>query len=317
MGRPIYIQVDPTDVPHLLWRHSLVHICRRFLGPSRVLGIASGHDCPHYIIGPLPPEFAARRGNVYPEDYIVTTVPNPLEIINIQNVDFDNDLMANNGNGSESSVSGTESMERVMERAVTSFLQALQTNINNGTPERREGPVTIKQFQDLKPTTFTGGPGPMVTDAWVKDIEKIFRAIPCTKRQKNGGFSLWPKKKLRLGRDSWKNHDGGRIREQVHITHSVCNISGLDAGIKDRLEVLKLPTYAELVNRAYIAEKGIKASRSGEPSFKKRFWERDNRRPGVAPHKKVSMGTTCSGHQGSTNPRDGTIPTYSTCGRAH
>ncbi|XP_028072845.1 uncharacterized protein LOC114275056 [Camellia sinensis] len=46
--------------------------------------------------------------------------------------------MANNGNGSESSVSGTESMERIMERAVTSFLQALQTNINNGMPERTE-----------------------------------------------------------------------------------------------------------------------------------------------------------------------------------
>ena len=29
---------------------------------------------------------------MYPEDYIFTTVPNPLEIINIQNVDFNNDL---------------------------------------------------------------------------------------------------------------------------------------------------------------------------------------------------------------------------------
>ncbi|XP_028102316.1 uncharacterized protein LOC114301571 [Camellia sinensis] len=89
------------------------------------------------------------------------------------------------------------------------------------------------------------------------------------------------------------------------------------AGIKGRLEVLKLPTYAEVVDRAYIAEKGIKASRSGEPSFKKRFWERDNRRPGVAPHKKVSMDTTSSGHHGPTNPRGGTIPTCATCGRAH
>lgn len=73
--------------------------------------------------------------------------------------------MANNGNGSESSVSGTESMERIMERAITSFLQALQTNINNGMLERREESVTIKQFQDLKPTTFTGGPDKMIADA--------------------------------------------------------------------------------------------------------------------------------------------------------
>lgn len=92
MGRPIHIQVDLTDVPHLLWRQSLVHTRRCFLGPSRVLGVAPGHDRPHYIIGLLPPEFAARRGNVYPEDYIVTIVPNPLEIINRQNVDFGNDV---------------------------------------------------------------------------------------------------------------------------------------------------------------------------------------------------------------------------------
>ena len=92
--------------------------------------------------------------------------------------------MANNGHGSESLASGTESMERIIERTVTSFLQTLQTNINNGTLEQREEPVTIKQFQDLKPTTFTGGPDPMVADAWVKDMEKIFCALPCTERQK-------------------------------------------------------------------------------------------------------------------------------------
>ncbi|GMP39199.1 hypothetical protein CsSME_00010135 [Camellia sinensis var. sinensis] len=185
MGRPVYIQANPIDVPHLLWRQSLVETRRRFLGPSRVLGVASGHDHLHYIIGPLLPDFVARRENVYPEDYIFTTVPIPLEIINIQNVDFNNDLMVNNGNGSESSVSGTESMEIIMERVVTSFLQSLQTNINNGMPERREEPVTIKQFQNLKLTTFTGSPNPMVADTWTM--------------HGNCGFSLWPKKKLRLG----------------------------------------------------------------------------------------------------------------------
>ncbi|GMP44599.1 hypothetical protein CsSME_00013465 [Camellia sinensis var. sinensis] len=329
MSRLIYIQADPTDVPHLLWRQSRVDTRDRFLGPTRVLGVASGHNRQYYIIGPLPPDFVTKRGNVYLEDYIFTTVPNPLEIINIQNVDFNNDLMANNGNGSESSVSGTKSMERIIERAVTSFLQALQTNINNGMPEQREESVTIKQFQDLKPTTFTGGPNPMVANAWVKDMEKIFRALPCTERQKNSGFSLWRKKKLPLGKDSWKystkntsqihlrNHDNGQIREQVHTTHSVCNILGLDVEIKDRLEVLKLPTYAKVVDQAYIVEKGIKASHSREPSQKKPFWKRDHRRFGVTPPKKVNMGTTSSGNQGPTNSRGGTIPICPICGKAH
>ncbi|XP_028079056.1 uncharacterized protein LOC114280841 [Camellia sinensis] len=96
--------------------------------------------------------------------------------------------MANNGNKSESSVSGTESMERIIERVVTSFLQALQTNKNNGMPERQEELVIIKQFQDLKPTTFTGDLDPMVADAWVKDMENIFHTLPYTERQKINGL---------------------------------------------------------------------------------------------------------------------------------
>ncbi|XP_028119486.1 uncharacterized protein LOC114316975 [Camellia sinensis] len=75
-------------------------------------------------------------------------------------------------------------MEQIMERAVTSFLQALQTNVNSGLPKRQEEPTTIKQFQDLRPTIFTGSTNPLVAEASVRDMEKIFRALPCTKRQK-------------------------------------------------------------------------------------------------------------------------------------
>ncbi|XP_028054232.1 uncharacterized protein LOC114258479 [Camellia sinensis] len=253
--------------------------------------------------------------------------------------------MANNGNGSESSVSGTESMERIMERAVTNFLQALQTNINNGMPERREEPVTIKQFQDLKPTTFTGGPDPMVADAWVKDMKKIFRALSCTKRQKvtfatftfKDNAQEWGLLTLEIEEIvTWARFLAvfytkyflDSLREQmalefIHLQQETMKVAkhkskftqlawfgtyviptearkgkkfeaGLDVEIKDRLEVLKLPTYAEMVDRAYIAKKGIKASRFGELSQKKRFWERDNRRSGVAPPKRVNTSTTNS-----------------------
>ncbi|GMP86789.1 hypothetical protein CsSME_00039435 [Camellia sinensis var. sinensis] len=92
IGRPIYIQTDPTEVPYLLWRQSRTYTRGRFLGPTRALGLAPRYDRPHYIIGSLPPDFVTRRGNVYPEDYIFTNVPNPFEIINIKNVDFSNDL---------------------------------------------------------------------------------------------------------------------------------------------------------------------------------------------------------------------------------
>ncbi|XP_028070320.1 uncharacterized protein LOC114272827 [Camellia sinensis] len=47
--------------------------------------------------------------------------------------------------------------------------------------------------------------------------------------------------------------------------------AGLNAEIKDRLEVLKLPTYVEVVDRACATKKRIKASRFGEPNQRKRF----------------------------------------------
>ncbi|XP_028055432.1 uncharacterized protein LOC114259599 [Camellia sinensis] len=86
---------------------------------------------------------------------------------------------------------------------------------------------------------------------------------------------------------------------------------------KDGLEVLKLPTYADVVDRAYIAEKWIKASHSGEINQKKRFWERDNRRSGAAPRKKVNTTTTRSGNEGPINLRGDTIPNCPMCGKAH
>ncbi|XP_028055576.1 uncharacterized protein LOC114259751 [Camellia sinensis] len=219
--------------------------------------------------------------------------------------------MANNDNGSESSASGTESMERIIERVVTSFLQALQTNINNGMPERREESVTIKQFQDLKPTTFIGGPDPMVASTWE------WWLLTLAKEE----ITTW----ARFLEVSYEKYFPDSLREQkasefIHLKHGTTMVAeyeskfiqlarfatyviptetrkarkfeaGLDAEIKDRLEALKLPTYAKVVDRTYIVEKEIKASCSREPSQKKRFWKKDNRRPGVAPPKKVNMGS--------------------------
>ncbi|XP_028070208.1 uncharacterized protein LOC114272687 [Camellia sinensis] len=68
----------------------------------------------------------------------------------------------------------------------TAMFLSFQTTPNpfGGLPERREEPTTIKQFQDLKPIIFTGSTNPLVAEAWVRDIEKTFRVLPCTERQK-------------------------------------------------------------------------------------------------------------------------------------
>ncbi|XP_028070212.1 uncharacterized protein LOC114272692 [Camellia sinensis] len=175
-------------------------------------------------------------------------------------------------------------------------------------PERREEPVTIKQFQDLKPSTFTGGPDPMVANAWVKDMEKKFCALPCTERQKvtfatftfKDNAQEWSL--LTLAKEEittwaqflevfYEKYFPDSLRKQkaskfIHLKQGTMTMAeyesrftqlagfatyvipietrkvrkfeaGLDAKIKDRLEVLKLPTYAEVVDRTYIAEKGI------------------------------------------------------------
>ncbi|XP_028077579.1 uncharacterized protein LOC114279524 [Camellia sinensis] len=279
--------------------------------------------------------------------------------------------MANEGNENGSSVSGTIPTEQNMERAVTNFLQALQNSMTNGTVERQEGLTTIKQFQDLKPTTFIGSPNPLVAEAWVRDMEKIFRALPCTERQKvtfatftikDDAQEWWL---LTLEKEDivtwarflevfYEKYFPDSLREQkasefIHLRQETMTVAeyeskftqlarfatyviptearkarkfeaGLDPEIKDRLEVLKLPTYAAVVDRAYIAEKGIKALRSGEPSQRKRFWERDNRRPNVAPPKRINTSTTSSigpSNQGPTDLKGGVIPACSTCGRTH
>ncbi|XP_028055561.1 uncharacterized protein LOC114259735 [Camellia sinensis] len=225
--------------------------------------------------------------------------------------------MANEGNETESSVSGTIPMEQIMERAVTNFLQALQTSITNGTLERREESTTLKQFQDLKSTTFIGSLNPLVAEAWVRDMEKIFRALPCTERQ-NVTFATFTFKDdaqewwlLILEKEDivtwarflevfYEKYFPDSLREQkasefIHLRQGTMTVAeyeskftqlarfttyviliearkarkfeaGFDPEIKDRLEVLKLPTYEAVVDQAYITEKGIKALRSGEPS---------------------------------------------------
>ncbi|XP_028104992.1 uncharacterized protein LOC114304009 [Camellia sinensis] len=202
-------------------------------------------------------------------------------------------------------------------------------------------------------------------------MEKIFRALPCTKRQKvtfakftfkDDAQEWWL---LTLEKEDivtwarflevfYEKYFPDSLREQkavefIHLRQGTMTVAkyeskftqlaqfmtyviftkarkakkfeaGLDPKIKDMLEVLKLPTYAAVIDRAYITEKGIKALRSREPNQKKQFWERDNRRPGIAPPKRVNMGTTSStnsSNQGLTNPKGGTIPACITCGRSH
>ncbi|XP_028064207.1 uncharacterized protein LOC114267367 [Camellia sinensis] len=94
---------------------------------------------------------------------------------------------------------------------------------------------------------------------------------------------------------------------------------GLDAEIKDRLEVLKLPTYTRVVDQAYIAEKGIKTACSSGGGQKKWFWEPVGGSR-VAPPKKVnpeSTSSTASTNQSFIIPSGSTILNCSSYEKTH
>ncbi|XP_028126742.1 uncharacterized protein LOC114323362 [Camellia sinensis] len=185
--------------------------------------------------------------------------------------------MANDGNGIGSSSNGADPMERIVERAIIR------------------------------------GSYPLIAEAWVKEMEKIFRALLCTEEQKVS-FATFTFKEdaqewwlLTLEKEEavtwakflevfYEKYFPESLREQkasefLHLRQGTMSVTeyeskftqltrfapyvipteaqkvrkfeaGLEAEIKDRLEVLKLPTYAEVVDRAYIAEKGIKTARS-------------------------------------------------------
>ncbi|XP_028096831.1 uncharacterized protein LOC114296704 [Camellia sinensis] len=196
--------------------------------------------------------------------------------------------MANDGNDTGSSSNGIDPMERIVERAIT-----------------RDS-------------------NPLLVEALVKEMEKIFHALPCTEEQKVSFAtftfkenahewwlltleqeeimtwerflevfyekyfpeSLWEQKAseyqhLRQGTMSVAKYES-KFTQLARFASYVIPTEArkarkfearLHAEIKDRLEVLKLPTYAEGVDRAYITEKGIKIARSSGMGQKRRFWE--------------------------------------------
>ncbi|CAL5410048.1 unnamed protein product [Camellia sinensis] len=83
MGRPIYLQAALDNLAYLSWRQSRAYTRGRYLVTTHVVGLAPALDYHHYIVGPLPPSYVERGGTVFPDDYILTDVPNPLDIINV------------------------------------------------------------------------------------------------------------------------------------------------------------------------------------------------------------------------------------------
>ena len=72
--------------------------------------------------------------------------------------------------------------------------------------EHNNRAVTLEQFKKLDPPIFRGSINPMVAEAWIKQIEKIFTALGCGEEQKvvfasfvlQGEADHWWESKTRL-----------------------------------------------------------------------------------------------------------------------
>ncbi|GFS39319.1 hypothetical protein Acr_00g0062280 [Actinidia rufa] len=84
-------------------------------------------------------------------------------------------------------------IERILEGLVQIVHDVHNNNNHDDAPQQPAIPVpeagamprtTIKQFQQLKPPTFSGTPDPMVAESWLLGIERVFEVLPCTDEQK-------------------------------------------------------------------------------------------------------------------------------------
>ncbi|GFS40834.1 hypothetical protein Acr_00g0070780 [Actinidia rufa] len=129
--------------------------------------------------------------------------------------------------------------------------------------------TTIKQFQQLTPPTFYGTPDPMAAESWLLGIERVFEVLPCTDEQKvvfatfmfEGAALIWwqlkkPLEPLWL----WPRFLEARRFE-----------AGLRWNIKNKVEILRLPTHQEVLHAALIAEESLNEMSQFRENRKKRI----------------------------------------------
>ncbi|XP_028072516.1 uncharacterized protein LOC114274742 [Camellia sinensis] len=158
-----------------------------------------------------------------------------------------------------------------------------------------------REFKKMKPPIFKGGIDPMKAEAWVLDVEKLFEVFPCTEAQK----CMRDKKviefeTLRQGNKTVVEYEAqfaklARFaRHMVDTDHKKARKfeGGLRNAILDRINVLKLPTYVDVLERAVMAERNIAAQNRISEWKGKRQNTQALKGPTTPPSKKLNSGTS-------------------------
>ncbi|GFZ05266.1 hypothetical protein Acr_17g0008380 [Actinidia rufa] len=155
--------------------------------------------------------------------------------------------------------------------------------------------TTIKQFQQLRPPTFYGTPDPMAVESWLLGIERAFEVLPCTDEQK-----------VVFAKFTFEAR-----RFEV----------GLGWNIKNKVEILRLPTHQEVLYAALIAEESLNEMSQFRKNRKKRIEGNVNRgqsskrqSPGSSSGNSLAQQRNVMS-QGSNGSNE--LSTYSTCQKKH
>ncbi|XP_028079095.1 uncharacterized protein LOC114280883 [Camellia sinensis] len=196
--------------------------------------------------------------------------------------------------------------------------------------------VTLtREFKKMKPPLFHGKIEPLKAEAWVLGIKKLFEVFPCTKAQKVqlASFTLeddarcWWMLDIKVsefmeqkqGNKSVVEYEAQFIELARFAPHMVDTDykkarqfeGGLHDPILDRVNVLKLPTNVDVLDRALIAEGNV-ANRKQNFEWK---GSRQNFNKGTpSTNKKLKSGN--SNNSGSTQSGN-SVPTCTICGKKH
>ncbi|XP_028077389.1 uncharacterized protein LOC114279363 [Camellia sinensis] len=145
--------------------------------------------------------------------------------------------------------------------------------------ERMVEALTGLKYKKLKPPEFAGGIEPLKAEAWVLETEKIFEVFPCTDVYKVllATFTLTEEARrwwmlLKQGTMSVAEYESKFTELARYAPHMVDTDykkarkfeGGLHVEVLDRVNVLKLEKYVDVLDRALMAETNIMALKTSK-----------------------------------------------------
>ncbi|XP_028121357.1 uncharacterized protein LOC114318617 [Camellia sinensis] len=197
-----------------------------------------------------------------------------------------------------------------------------------------------QKFMMMEPLTFLGGFEPLKTKTWLLEMEKLFEVFPCSEMQKvllatqtlkDEARRWWLLIRNRNGNITWAQVNeifydkyfpqcfrDRKVFEFQELKQDYKKAQkfegGLDLEVFDRVGILKLSTYVEVLDRALMAEAILAAKKQAKaPTTEwrgKRFGF--NFKKGWSFSKKQNTGSSSCSSQSS-----GSISNYLDYGRKH